>query len=156
MSGFVLDGGMGEDFYHLKLPVIQEDGAPLWEHKDTIEDLQVQRKADPRTFAGQMQQDPSPDDGTFFKEWFKRFEIGAEPELVKYGCADYAVTEEADGDPDFTEIGVGGFDIDENLWIVDWWHGKTSTDKWIEEEDVLCGRHELMLIAAEVGLFEEL
>jgi len=156
MSGFVLDGKMGEEFYHLKLPAIHED-KPLWDFKHNMQELEAMRNADPRTFAGQYQQEPSPEDGEYFKrEWFKRYDIGDEPELLtKYGAADYAVTEpKKNKDPDFTEMGVGGFDEIDDFWIVDWWKGQTTADKWIEEQFVLHERHEPFVWVSEAGVIK--
>jgi predicted phage terminase large subunit-like protein len=153
MSGYVLANGMGEKFHHLKLSAIQPDGTALWPFKHTIEELERERAADPRTFSRQMQQEPSPDDGTFFKrEWFKRFDIGKEPALVKYGASDYAVTE---GGGDYTEHGIAGFDKDEDLWFVDWWSGQTTPDKWIEEELRLARQHEPLAWVAEGGIIRK-
>ena len=151
MSGFVLRGGMGDKFYHLKMKAIQDDGTPLWPTKHTIDELLIEKAADPRTFSGQMQQEPSPDDGTFFKrEWFKRYEIGYEPEnLTMYGASDYAVSE---GKGDFTEQAIGGFDDKEDLWLVDWWSGQTTPDKWINEEIALVRRHDPLVWVAEGGM----
>lgn len=148
MSGYVLEGGMGEEFHHLKLPAIYE-GKALWPFKHTLEDLETERRADPRTFAGQMMQEPSPEDGEFFRrEWFNRFDLGQEPELYTYGASDYAVTE---GDGDFTEHGVAGFDVNEDLWMIDWWGGQTAPDKWIDEEIRLVQSHEPYVWVAEGG-----
>lgn len=154
MSGYVLAGKMGENFHHLKLSAIQADGTALWPFKHTIEELMRERAADPFTFSGQMQQEPSPEDGTFFKkEWFKRFTIGEEPEkLSKYGASDYAVTE---GGGDFTEHGLGGFDKEEDLWIVDWWSGQTTPDKWIDSELDLVKKHNPFVWVAEGGVIRK-
>lgn len=154
MSGFVLAGGMGEKFYHLKLSAIQPDGSALWPFKHTIEELEKERAADPRTFSGQMQQEPSPDDGTFFhREWFKRFNLGDEPEIYIYGASDYAVTEPQPGQKaDWTEHGVAGFDVNEDLWFVDWWSGQTAPDTWINEEIRLAKKYDPFLWAAEGGV----
>ncbi len=161
MSGFVLDNGINEAFYHLKLPAIindgAEDAAALWEHKHTLKELERERKADSRTFAGQMMQDPSPDDGSYFKRgWFNRYDLGEEPEqLYKYGSSDYAVTEPKKGkEPDFTDIGIGGFDTDEQLWLVDWWFGKTESDKWIDAEQELLKKHEIYVWVSESGVIK--
>ena len=43
--------------------------------------------------------------------------------------SDYAVT---DGGSDFTEHGIFGLDHSGNLYLVDWWYGKTTTDVWID------------------------
>lgn len=151
MSGFVLSGGMGEKFYHLKVPAIKPDGSALWELKHTLAELEVERLADALTFSGQMMQEPSPEDGTFFKkEWFKRYRFGEEPvHLSKYGASDYAVSE---GKGDYTEQGVCGFDSKENLWLLDWWSGRTAPDVWIGEQFNLYRRHEPILWAAEGGV----
>lgn len=151
MSGFVLRGGMGEKFAHLKMKAIQDDGTPLWPLKATIAELEIERNADPRTFSGQMQQEPSPDDGTYFKrEWFKRYDLGGEPEnLTMYGASDYAVSE---GKGDFTEQAIGGFDQKEDLWLVDWWSGQTTPDKWIAEEFKLVRTHDPLVWVAEGGM----
>ena len=151
MSGFVLDGGMGEKFHHLKLSAIKEDGTALWPYKHTLEELEVERLAAPFTFAGQMMQEPSPEDGEFFKrDCFQRYDIGKEPEiLTKYGSADYAVS---DGQGDYSELGVAGFDVDEDLWIVDWWSGQTSADIWIDETLRLGSTHKVMAWVAEGGM----
>lgn len=153
MSGFVLAKGMGEEFHHLKLSAIQPDGTALWPFKHTLADLEKERRSDPRTFSAQMQQEPSPDDGTFFlREWFKRYDEGTEPKLHRFGCSDYAVTE---GGGDYTEHGIGGFDKDEDLWLVDWWSGQTTPDKWIDEEIRLVREHSPLVWAAEGGLIRK-
>lgn len=151
MSGFVLNGGMGEKFHHLKLPAIKEDGTALWPFKHTVEELLIEKKADPFTFSGQMMQEPSPEDGTFFKrEWFKRYDIGQEPKrLIKYGAADYAVS---DGKGDFTEQAVGGFDENEDLWLLDWWSGQSTADVWIDAQIDMVRRLDPMLWVAEAGV----
>ncbi len=151
MSGFILESGMGEEFYHLKLPAIQADGTALWPFKHTLEELAVENKADPRTFSGQMMQEPSPDDGVFFQRaWFQRYDIGDEPEqLAVYGASDYAVTE---GGGDFTEQGVAGFDEHEDLWFLNWWSGQTTPDKWIAEQFILVERYTPFVWVAEGGI----
>jgi len=156
MSGFVLEGKMGEKFHHLKLPAIC-DNEPLWMFKHNMKDLEAERKADALTFAGQMMQEPSPDDGTFFKrEWFHRFELGKEPETYKFGASDYAVTEPKPGeDPDYTEHGICGFDKDEDLWLIDWWYDMTTMDKWIEEQVFLVNKHEPFAWCAEGGIIRK-
>lgn len=151
MTGYVLSGGMGESFYHLNIPAINEDGTPLWPHKHTIDELMSMKAADPWTFSAQYMQNPTPEDGTFFKrEWFKRYRIGEEPEtLVKYGAADYAVS---DGRGDYTEQGICGFDSKDNLWLLDWWSGRTTADVWISKQIDLVREHEPMLWVAEAGV----
>src|SRR3990167_8637722 len=149
MSGYVLTGGMGEKFDHLKMPAIQDDGTALWPMKHTLEELMQQKAANPFVFSGQMQQEPSPEDGTFFrKEWFRRYKPGTQPELTIYGAADYAVTE---GGGDFTEIGIGGFEKEEVLLFVDWWSGQATPDLWISEQIRLVKDNDPVVFVAEGG-----
>lgn len=84
MSGFVLNGGMGEDFYHLNIPAINEDGTALWEYKNTIEELRTQEKADKKTFSAQMMQEPSIDGGNIIrKEWWRKWELSKAPSCIE-------------------------------------------------------------------------
>lgn len=72
LSGFLLNGGSGEDWTHLCLPALNEFNEPLFPHKHTFEQLESIRQADRYTFAGQYQQTPSPDEGgEWKKEWFE-------------------------------------------------------------------------------------
>lgn len=150
MSGFVLNGGMGEEFHHLKLPAIK-DGKALWPFKHTVEELLREKEADSFTFSGQMMQDPVPDDGSFIKrEWIQRYRVGEYPaRLIKYGASDYAVSE---GRGDFTEQGIAGFDEKEDLWFIDWWSGQSTADVWIEAQLKMAKDHQPMIWVAEGGV----
>lgn len=82
ISGFVLNNGMGEDFYHLKLSAIQEDGTALWPFKHSLEELEIEKKSDLRTFSSQMMQEPTPSDGGIFKKsWFRKYHHHPEEHL---------------------------------------------------------------------------
>ena len=150
MSGFVMEGGMGEEFYHLNIPAITE-GEALWPFKHTIDELNAMKAADLRTFSAQYLQNPTPDEGVFFKrEWFKRYRVGSEPsKLTIYGANDTAVSE---GKGDYTELGIAGFDRHEDLYLLDWWSGQTSADKWIIEQQKLVSKHDPVLWVAEAGV----
>ena len=67
LSGWLLGGGNGEEWEHLCLPAIQEDGSALWPEKHSIERLKVMEDAAPYVFSGQYRQRPSPPAGGFFK-----------------------------------------------------------------------------------------
>lgn len=74
MSGFCLKGGTGEDWHHISLPAINDDGTPLWSAKHSIDQLMAMKKADPKMFAGQYMQQPAPADGNILKrDGFKTF-----------------------------------------------------------------------------------
>ena len=67
LAGWLLDGGNGEEWEHLCLSAIQDDGSALWPAKHSIETLERMELAAPYVFAGQYRQQPSPPAGGFFK-----------------------------------------------------------------------------------------
>lgn len=67
LAGWLLDGGNGEEWEHLCLPAITDDGLPLWESKHDIVQLRQMERANPYVFAGQYMQNPAPLDGGIFK-----------------------------------------------------------------------------------------
>ena len=119
-AGFLLDGGSGEEWEHLCLKGIQDNGSALWEEKHTVQELEQIQAADKYVFASQYQQTPVPDDGEFFYKGNVRWYETLPKHLTFYGASDYAVTE---GGGDFTEHGVFGVDADDNIYIADWWSG---------------------------------
>lgn len=152
MAGFVLSGGMEEEFYHLNIPAADlENRTSFWPAKHTFDELMTMKAADHAVFMAQYQQDPTPDEGTFFKaEMFKRFRLGEEPtRLVKYGAGDYAVTEDAG---DWTEQAVAGFDKIDDLWFLDWRSARVTIDKSIDTMMQMVLDHEPMLWAIEKGV----
>ena len=148
MSGFLLDGGTGEKWHHLNISARNDDGSALWPAKHTEEELAIMEKADRYTFSGQYLQQPIPDEGIFFvKDSFNWYEH--EPKHLNfYGASDYAVTE---GGGDFTEHGIFGIDPDGNIYIVDWWSGKTKSDVWVESQLDLAQQYRPLKWAGETG-----
>lgn len=67
MSGFCLNNGTGEEWHHLSLPAIMDDGTPLWPAKHSIDQLEAMKRADPKMFAGQYIQAPAPAEGNIIK-----------------------------------------------------------------------------------------
>jgi predicted phage terminase large subunit-like protein len=67
MTGYLLNGGSGEEWEHLCLTAITDEGDSLWPEKLDIGTLRQMEKADPYTFAGQYMQTPSPLTGGLFK-----------------------------------------------------------------------------------------
>jgi predicted phage terminase large subunit-like protein len=114
-------------------PLGRKPGEPLWAddaygYGAQLTDLST--STPPRTWNALYQQDPTPDDGTFFKnEWLGEY-TEPPPHLYTYGASDFAVT---DGDGDFTEHGVFGVDHAGNVYALDWWRGQTTADVWIEK-----------------------
>ncbi|MDD4456320.1 MAG: LAGLIDADG family homing endonuclease, partial [Syntrophotalea acetylenica] len=106
-----------------------------------------------RTWNALFQQRPQPETGTFFqRDWFKRYNPNEKPVFLHiYGSSDYAVT---DDDGDFTEHGVIGVDPDNNIWILDWWHGQTTADVWFESLLDLIALHQPFCWFGEAGVIK--
>lgn len=67
LAGWLLDSGNGEEWEHVCIPAIQDDGAALWPEKHSVEELRIMERAAPYMFAGQYLQRPAPLDGGIFK-----------------------------------------------------------------------------------------
>lgn len=108
LSGFLLNGGSGEEWEHLCLPALNEFNEPLYPHKHTFEQLESIRQADRYTFAGQYQQTPSPDEGgEWRKEWFEVISGKDIPSNLKWELIiDGAYTKNTSNDPTGYQIGA--------------------------------------------------
>lgn len=164
MSGFVLNGGTGEPVYHLnlqsliELPEAKGKDLPeekkyrsLWPEKHSVEELLRMRRTSRRDFMAQHQQDPAPEEGSYFEIGkIKRFRLGEEPiRLVKYGAGDFAVTE---NDGDYTELGIAGFDHKDDIWFLDWFSEQCRLDRGVNAMFDLHGDHDPVLWSAEKGI----
>ncbi len=105
-------------------------GEPLWPEwfNDAMRD---DAKRDARVWSALYQQEPSPEEGDYFKaEWI--VPVTTLPPLAEmrvYGGSDYAVT--SDGG-DYTVHAVVGLDPDENMYLLDLWRKQAASDEWIE------------------------
>lgn len=122
------------DTERLKLKALNDDlYAHVWEGK-------------PRTLAGLL----------FKRHWFKRFDIGQEPQrLNKYLSSDYAGEPDesnSESEPDWTEHGVFGVDDAERIWVMDWWSGQESPDTWIKAWLALAKAHKPLMAFEEKGV----
>ena len=148
MSGFLLDGGTGEEWTHLNIPVRSPEGEPLWPEKHNSEELAIMERADRYTFSGQYMQQPIPDEGIFFTKASFNWYENLPKDLNYYGASDYAVT---DGGGDFTEHGIFGIDPNGDIYITDWWSGQTKSDVWIESQIDLIQKYQTLKWAGETG-----
>lgn len=67
LGGWLLEGGNGEQWEHVCIPTLREDGTALWPQKHDADTLRRMQRAAPYTFAGQYQQAPSAAEGNVFK-----------------------------------------------------------------------------------------
>jgi len=122
-------------------PLGREPGEYLWPGWFNEEHFRP-FKQNTRTWNALFQQRPQPESGTYFrKDWFKRFTpIELPNPLFYYGSSDYAVTPDEEdvtgksSEENSTEHGIIALDHKGDIWIVDWWHGKTEPDVWIDTQ----------------------
>lgn len=109
LAGWLLSGGNGEQWEHIKLKALQDDGTALWPEKHSVERLEQKRKANEYVFAGQYQQEPSPGDGNTFKPDLIQI-VDAIPAGVQWVRGwDFAASVPKPGaDPDYTAGGKLG------------------------------------------------
>lgn len=148
-TGFVLAGGMGDDWTHLKIPVVRPNGEPLWTFRHDKKDLVAIQVSDKNVWNGQYMQEPLPDDGDFFLKdkvnWYKNL-----PEhLEYYGSSDYAASD--DSGADWTVHLVWGICPAGRIYLVDGWRGQTKTDVWVDEQLDLVQTYHPQLWGGETG-----
>lgn len=71
-------GRNGEDWVHLRLPAILDDGTALWPEKHPLEKLKRMQKASPYVFASQYMQSPTAVGGNFFSREHLLYRIESE------------------------------------------------------------------------------
>lgn len=109
LSGFLLNGGSGEEWTHLCLPALDEENKPLWPEKHSFNELEQIRQANRYNFAGQYMQTPSPaEGGEWRKDWFRimdKYEIPLDS--LKWELfIDGAYTKDTKNDPSGFQIGA--------------------------------------------------
>lgn len=131
LSGFLLNGGSGEEWEHLCLPALNELNEPLWEDKHSFEELEQMRQANRYNFAGQYMQTPSPEDGgEWRKEWFRIMDKSEIPlSSLKWELIiDGAYTKDTKNDPSGFQIGAKW----NNDYVI-----LSSIDKYLEMPELL-------------------
>lgn len=154
LSGYLLDRQNfgGDKWEVVELPAISETGEALWPESYPIEALErIKANTLPRFWSALFQQNPQPDEGTFFQRtWFK--EWTKLPRLRVYGSSDYAVT---DGGGDWTVHRVWGVDAEDNLYRLAGWRGQTASDEWIETQLDLIDKHHPHAWFGEAGVIQK-
>lgn len=142
----------GDRWEVVQLPAISETGQALWPAAYPVSALQrIKENTLPRYWSSLYQQNPQPDEGTFFqRDWFKRFTPDEKPKFLHvYGTSDYAVTEDGG---DFTVHRVWGVDAQGDLWLLGGWRDQTTADIWIERQIDLIRDHKPLCWFGEAGV----
>lgn len=152
LSGWLLEEHQHEGWDVLSLPAV-DGGKALWPDQYPVETLaKIKAAVGPRDWSALYQQQPSSEEGTYFKrEWLKEWK--AKPaNLHLYGTSDYAVTDKGG---DFTVHRIWGVASNGDLYRVDGWRGQTSSDAWIEAKLDLMARHKPFAWFGESGVIQK-
>ena len=153
LSGYLLEqqAAGGDKWEVIQLPAIDSSGEALWPEAYPTEALnRIRANSLPRFWSSLYQQDPQPDEGTFFKrEWFQRYVD--KPKVNIFGTSDFAVT---DGGGDYTEHAIWGVGPDSTIYALDWWRGQTDASVWIEKWCDLIAKHKPLTWFAESGVIK--
>ncbi len=153
LSGYLIEqqNSGGDRWEIVELPAVDSSGAALWPEAYPREALdRIRANSLPRFWSALYQQNPQPDEGTFFKrEWFRKYDTL--PKVNLFGTSDFAVT---DAGGDFTEHAVWGVGTDSTIYAVDWWRGQTDASQWIEKWLDLGAKHKPFTWFAESGVIK--
>lgn len=151
----------GDRWEVVELPAISPSGEALWPERYPIAALErIKANTYARYWSALYQQNPQPEDGTFFqREWFPEWQE-ADPALPHwrpkhlniYGTSDYAVTDEGG---DYTVHRIWGVDHQDNLYRLAGWRGQTSADVWIEEKINLIAKWKPFAWFGEAGVIQK-
>jgi predicted phage terminase large subunit-like protein len=131
LSGFLLNGGSGEEWEHLCLPALDKKNNPLYPEKHSFVELEQIRQANRYNFAGQYMQLPAPEEGgEWKKDWFQIVNKSEVPiNSLKWELfIDGAYTKNTANDPTGFQIGAKW----NNDYII-----YSSIDKYLEMPELL-------------------
>ena len=101
--------------------------------------------------------DVRPEGGKYIERpYFERRYTEQPKHLNIYICSDYAVSEPTPGrQPDWTEHGVFGISPEDDLCVLDWWHGQTKSDVWIDVLLDKIARWKPLTVFGEQGVIQK-
>lgn len=122
LCGWLLSGGNGEQWEHVCLPALREDGTPLWAAKHTADDLRRLERANRQVFAGQYQQRPVAEGGNIIRgEWLPMYDM---PPTMEYRAVYVDTAQKAGEHHDYTVAQEWGKGTDGKLYLLDQLRGR--------------------------------
>jgi hypothetical protein len=142
----------GDKWEIVLLPAIA-DGRALWPERYDLPALErIRANTAPLHWSALYQQNPMPDEGTFFKTDWLAFVAAAPANVHKYTTGDFAVTEDGG---DWTDIGTHGYAPEGTLYLaLDGWCGQTAPDAWIDALIDQFAKHKPYAFFGESGVIK--
>jgi predicted phage terminase large subunit-like protein len=143
----------GDRWEIVELPALLDD--PPWvERYDRTALERIRDNSDPRKWSALYQQNPTPEEGTFFQRaWFRRYDPSAIPAGHRYTTADYAVSE---GGGDYSEVATHVYAPNGDIYLaLEGWRGQTSPDTWIDKTIDQFARWKPLCFYGEKGVIQK-
>lgn len=122
LAGWLINGGNGEEWEVISIPVLDDEENPLWPQKHDKEKLFQMRASNSYVFSSQYMQRPSPKGGDIIKgAWFKRYSVL--PKLKRLAIFSDTAQKTKEHN-DYSVLLVAGLGDDGNLYILDVVRGK--------------------------------
>jgi predicted phage terminase large subunit-like protein len=161
LSGMLLQqqAAGGDAWEVVELKALAEEGDPLgrkpgealWPEAYPVEALdRIRKNIQPRFWSALYQQNPTPEEGDYFKaDWLRPYDKTPPRGTMRvYGGSDYAVTAEGG---DFTVHLIVGLDPEGRMYLLDLWRKQTAADAWIESFCDLVKQWKPLAWAEETG-----
>lgn len=138
LAGWLLNGGNGEEWTHLNIPVRDENEQPLWPFKHSAADLDRMEAANPYVFAGQYMQRPAPlGGGTFKDSWWRYYSVLPNIESRNIYADTAQKTKEQNDYSVFQCWGKSGNDI----YLIDMIRGKWEAPELLRRAKAFWSKH---------------
>ena len=122
LSGWLLDGGNGEDWEHLNIPALTEDEKSFWPEQFGLDTLHRIRDTNGYVFAGQYLQRPAPIGGGIFKdEWWQYYKVLPK---IKYRAIYADTAQKTKEQNDYSVFQCWGMGEDGRIYMIDMVRGK--------------------------------
>ena len=141
LSGFLLSGGNGEEWDHLNIPAITDDGVSFWPDNSSFElgELRRKEKANSYVFAGQYMQRPAPVGGGVFKDaWWQYYDLAPSFKWLSV----YADTAQKTGDAnDYSVFQLWGTTATNQKYLIDQIRGKWEAPELLSSARAFWNKH---------------
>jgi len=122
LTGWLINGGNGEQWEQIILPALQNDGSALWPEKHDVETLRRIESANRFVFAGQYQQRPTAEGGNIIRgKWFQFYNVAP---IIKYRVIYADTAQKTSERNDYSVFECWGMGDDGKIYLLDMVRGK--------------------------------
>src|ERR1700730_1046753 len=132
LSGMLLDqqAAGGDQWTVVELKAVSPSGEALWPEKFDADALErIKRNTTAQDWSALYQQEPTPDEGGYFKEAWLRPVVDLPEHMNYYGASDLAVSADRG---DFTVHLILGVDTKNRMYLVHMWRKQSASGEWVD------------------------